>query len=207
VTRAAVGSACLSGIQSLCASRAPVGASRVWGGPTRHFAPTAREHDAAPIRLVGVVVLSQSNSSPARRGNGVGRGGPARGYSWPPFEKGNSARLVHGMYAQKFSPLDEEEIAETAELLRALLPTYATAFEPAIQLLSARLWRLRRAYRFVQETSEAELPRNFSEKLNSLESLIDRSLRALGLTPSAAAELGVNLARLAAGGEHGPSFD
>ncbi|MFL5960122.1 MAG: hypothetical protein ACJ75G_07670 [Gaiellaceae bacterium] len=111
------------------------------------------------------------------------------------------------MYAGKFSPSDEEGIAETADLLREIVPTYASAFEVAIQLLAARLWRLRRAYEFVAATPEGELPRNFGEKLNSLELLINRTLAALGLTPASAAELGVNLARLAAGGEHGPAFE
>jgi len=111
------------------------------------------------------------------------------------------------MYAKKFQPLDTEEIAETADLLRDILPTYASAFEPALQLLAARLWRLRRCYEFVANTPEGDLPRNFGEKLNSLELLINRTLAALGLTPASAAELGVNLARLSAGGEHGPSFE
>jgi hypothetical protein len=152
--------------------------------------------------------LSPNANAPAnRRGNGPGQGGPARGYSWPPFEKGNTVSLRHGMFAKRFRPLDEEEIEQTADLLREILPTYASAFEPALQLLSARLWRLRRAYAFVAATPEGELPRNFGEKLNSLELLINRSLAALGLTPVSAAELGINLARLADVGEHGPSFD
>jgi hypothetical protein len=41
-----------------------------------------------------------------RRGNGAGHGGPAsglpaRGYSWPPFEKGNTAALVHGATSER----------------------------------------------------------------------------------------------------------
>jgi hypothetical protein len=151
--------------------------------------------------------MSPNDNAPAKQANGPGRGGPARGYSWPPFKEGNTVSLRHGMFAKRFQPLDEEEIAETADLLREILPTYASAFEPAIQLLSARLWRLRRAYEFVAATPEGELPRNFGEKLNSLELLINRTLAALGLTPVSASELGVNLARLAGVGEHGPSFD
>ena len=34
----------------------------------------------------------------ARRGNGRGRGGPARGYSWAPFEDGNDVALKHGFF-------------------------------------------------------------------------------------------------------------
>jgi hypothetical protein len=68
-----------------------------------------------------------SSSTPAKRtGNG-----PARGYSWPPFENGNRAAVKHSFYAKRFQPLEREEIAETAELLRSLLPVYSTAFEPS----------------------------------------------------------------------------
>jgi len=172
---------------------------------TRQFPWPTRQSDAAPIRLVGAESVSRSGNVPAR-GNGAGRG-PARGYSWEPFKPGNQVALRHGMFAEKFSPLDSEEIAATADLLREILPTYAVAFEPALQLLAARLWRLKRAYAFVQETPEGELPRNFGEKLNSLELLVNRTLSALGLTPVAASELGVNLKRLADAGEHGPAFD
>ena len=41
-------------------------------------------------------------------------GGPARPYSWPPFEPGNTASLVHGAYS-------ERAIAERAELVHAEL--------------------------------------------------------------------------------------
>jgi hypothetical protein len=154
-----------------------------------------------------VVGLSRSGGVPARRGNGAGRGGPARNYSWKAFELGHRASVKHSMFAKQFSPLDLEEIEATADALRAILPTAADAFEPMLQLLAARLWRLKRAYEFVAATPEGELPRNFGEKLNSLELLINRTLAALGLTPVSASELGVNLARLAGVGESGPAFD
>jgi hypothetical protein len=111
------------------------------------------------------------------------------------------------MYAKQFQPLDLEEIEATADRLREICPTYASAFEPMLQLLSARLWRLRRAYEFVAAHSEDDLPRNFSEKLNSLELLINRTLAALGMSPVAASELGINLRRLAEVGEQGAAFD
>jgi hypothetical protein len=49
-------------------------------------------------------------------GDGRGGGtGPARGYSWPPFEAGNSAALTHGAYS-------EPRVAERAqEILTAVL--------------------------------------------------------------------------------------
>jgi hypothetical protein len=100
------------------------------------------------------------------------------------------------------------EIAETAELLRSLLPVYASAFEVALQLLAARLWRLRRGYEFVEKTPEGEIPAKFLESLNALENLVGRSLARLGLDPIAASELGINLTRLSAAGEDGiPPFN
>jgi hypothetical protein len=115
--------------------------------------------------------------------------------------------LRHGLFSEQLRVLDKEEIGDIASVLRELLPTYAPSFEVAVELLAARIWRLKRAYRFVADTSEVDLPRNFSEKLASLELLVNRTLKELGLTPVSASELGVNLKRLADVGEHGPAFD
>jgi hypothetical protein len=101
----------------------------------------------------------------------------------------------------------EKEIAETAELLRSLLPIYASAFEPLLQITAARLWRLRAAYAYVDRTPVDERSKSFEEGMGSLENLVARSLAALGMTPVAAAELGVNLAKLAAGEGAIPPFD
>jgi|SoiMetStandDraft_5_1073268.scaffolds.fasta_scaffold90676_1 hypothetical protein len=152
--------------------------------------------------------MAQSNSTPAKRkGNGPGRGGDARGYAWEPFREGSTVSIRHGLYSGRFAPLEKVEIDQTAELLRSILPTYASAFEPALQLLAACLWRLRCGYEFVEKTPEGELPKHFLETLNSLEHLVNRSLASLGVTPIAASELGVNLARLAAGSDDEPTFD
>lgn len=41
--------------------------------------------------------------------SGAGHGGPARGYSWAPFEAGNTIRLVHGAYSPRtIAPLADE---------------------------------------------------------------------------------------------------
>jgi hypothetical protein len=144
-----------------------------------------------------------------RRANGAGHGGPARRYSWPPFEQGNTASLKHGLYAGTFQLLDgEQEIAEIADAVRAALPIYASAFEVGIQLLAGRIWRLKRGYQHVARTPEGELPKSFLESLNALENVVSRTVARLGLDPIAAAELGVNLQRLAAGSEDGqPPFN
>jgi hypothetical protein len=102
----------------------------------------------------------------------------------------------------------EAEIDELADAVRSLLPVYASALELSIQLLAARIWRLRRGYQFVKKTSEGEIPPKFLESLNALENLINRSVARLGLDPVSAMELGVSLSRLAAGGADGaPRFN
>ena len=134
---------------------------------------------------------------PAKRtGNGVGKG-PARGYSWPPFENGNTAARRHAFYAERFQPLEREEIATTAELLRSVLPLYSTAFEPAVQLLAARLWRIKRAYEYIGEHAEEDVPRSLLVNLGTLENSVSRDFEAIGLSPHSAAALGIDLQRLA----------
>lgn len=36
-----------------------------------------------------------------RHGKGPGWGGPARGYTWPPFEEGNTAAMTHGATSER----------------------------------------------------------------------------------------------------------
>jgi len=105
------------------------------------------------------------------------------------------------MYATKFQPAEAEEISETADLLRSLLPTYAPAFEPYLQILSARLWRLKRGYRFIEERAEDDVPPAVLKNLGGLENTVNRDFEALGLSPRSASELGINLARLARASE------
>ena len=151
--------------------------------------------------------MADPDKNPERQ-NGNGGKGPARGYSWPPFEAGHQLSRKHGFYATKFSPVEQEEADQTADLLRSLLPTYATAFEPAIQILSARLWRLKRGYRFLEQRAEDDVPAAVLKNLGVLENPISRDFEALGLSPRSAAELGINLQRLMREAEdEGPDFN
>jgi hypothetical protein len=146
------------------------------------------------------------SATPAKRANGAGKG-PARGYSWPPFENGNRTALTHGVYLTKFSEDDRAEIEEIADSLRAAVPVYSASFEPTIRMCAARVWRWRRAYAYLSERGE-DASRALLKDLNTLERSLQRDLADLGVSPKAAAELGVNLARLAAvNPEEGPAFD
>jgi hypothetical protein len=64
-------------------------------------------------------------------------------------------------------------------------------------MTAARIWRWRRAYAYLAEHGE-DASHALLRDLNVLERSLQRDLADLGLSPRAAAELGVNLARLAA---------
>ena len=78
-----------------------------------------------------------------RGGNGARRGGPARGYSWEPFEIGNEAALKHRAYATVALGPRADTIANE---LRPNVPGYASADEGAVRLLALgwRGWSARR---------------------------------------------------------------
>lgn len=74
-------------------------------------------------------------------------------------------------------------------------------------MTATRIWRWRRAYAYLSEHGE-DPSRALLRDLNVLERSLQRDLADLGVSPRAAAELGVNLARLAAAsGEDEPGFD
>jgi hypothetical protein len=148
------------------------------------------------------VAKKVAERSPATRvGNGVGKG-PARGYSWPAFEVGNRAAVRHGVYLTKFGEGERGEIEEIAESLRAAATClfYSPAFEPLIQMAAARIWRWRRGYAYLAEHGE-EASAAVLRDLNVLERSLQRDLADLGVNPRSAAELGVDLVRLAAATE------
>ena len=133
---------------------------------------------------------------PAKRDTGKGA---ARGYSWPPFEIRNRAALTHGVYLQKFADDERAEIEEIAESLREAVPLYSPSFEPTLRMCAARIWPWRRAYRYLSERGE-DASRGLLRDLNTLERSLQRDFDSLGVSPRAAGELGVNLAKLAATG-------
>jgi hypothetical protein len=123
--------------------------------------------------------------------------GPARGYSWPPFEKGHTLSVKSGFWA---SPLlrahDREEVAEIEASLRELMPVYAPSFAPMVEQAACRIWRQRRAYRDLSENGLVRdgHPAPLLVDLAKLERQISRDLVELGMTPRSAAALGVDVA-------------
>jgi hypothetical protein len=125
-------------------------------------------------------------------------GQPARGYSWPPFEPGNTAAVRSGFWASPtLRPDDRAEVEEIAASLREVMPLYLAAFEPVLEQLACRLWRQRRAYGDLSEHGILRAdgkPAPILIDLSKLERQIARDLADLGMTPRAAAALGVDVA-------------
>ena len=130
-----------------------------------------------------------------RGGNGRGRGGPARGYSWPPFEPGNQLQRTHGAYAAAASFGDE--VDERAAVLAPLVPCYLDSDAPAVSLLALTLGRIVRGEQALASAEDdgktdtaATLRRDLRGWVNTATKLLD----ALGMTPTARARLGLDVA-------------
>jgi hypothetical protein len=93
-------------------------------------------------------------------------------------------------------PDDRDEVAAIAASIRPLVPCYRPEFEPAIEQLSCRVWRQRRAYRDLSEHGVVRNgePAPILAELSKVERAISRDLDSLGMTPRAAAALGLDLA-------------
>jgi hypothetical protein len=131
-------------------------------------------------------------------GKGPGHGGPARGYSWPPAEPGNTLAVKSGFWMSPM--LRDEDIAEVNEIaaaIRDLMPVWRPEFEPAVELLSCRIWRVRRGYRDLSEHGLIRdgQPASVLSALAKAEGAISRDLATFGMTPTSAVALGLDLMR------------
>jgi hypothetical protein len=125
-----------------------------------------------------------------RRGNG----------SWEPFPAEHKLSTKHGFWG---SPLlreaDRAEVAEIASAIVELMPSFHPSFAVAVEGLACKLWRVRRAYGDLSANGllrDGE-PAPVLKMLGQVENSIQRDLEALGLTPRAAAALGLDVASTA----------
>jgi hypothetical protein len=139
------------------------------------------------------------SAAPAKRANGAGKG-PARGYSWPPFENGNRAAIKSAFYATKLAASEREEVAEITDVLRDLSPLDGDAQEPLLALTASMLWRQRVAVKYIDDHGIDQVAKSSSllRDLATLERSLLANLKALALTPQAAADLGLTWARTSA---------
>lgn len=113
-----------------------------------------------------------------------------------PFERGNKVGERHGFYSQVLNPVDNDELAEIADVLRELTPLDADALEPLVSLVAGQLWRRRRAYADLDANGVVRArgkPAPILRDLSTLERSILEGLKALALTPQAAASLNLTL--------------
>jgi hypothetical protein len=118
--------------------------------------------------------------------------------SWPPFAAEHRLSTKHGFFS---SPLlreaDREEVAEIAGAIVELMPSWHPSFALAVEGLACKLWRQRRAYADLTANGlvrEDGKPAPVLHHLVAVENAIARDLEALGLTPRAAAALGLDVA-------------
>jgi hypothetical protein len=115
-----------------------------------------------------------------------------------PVGTGNRLAERHAFHSTVLTPVEHEEPTEIADALRELSPLDTDALEPLVQLIAGQLWRRRRAYADLEAHGVVRARGKAAPILRDLETL-ERSildgLKALSLTPQAAASLGLTLAR------------
>lgn len=129
--------------------------------------------------------------------------GPARNYTWPPFEKNNTAAMKHGAKSERMiRPIAEALVEQLLEQARA--PQSPTAYLAEVSY-SAAVWawarceaRVALLVRWLEEqggdlTEEGEV-RPAAEMLRKYEAQGERLRARLGLDPLARARLGKDLA-------------
>jgi Phage terminase, small subunit len=143
-----------------------------------------------------------------QRGNGAGRGGPARGYSWPPFQPGNQVARKHGGYSLLGIGERGNEICDS---IREAMPVYSPADETVVQLLGVTCARIERANEAIATVDESATPlgaylagkdgqdlapalHRLRQDLRAWIGLARRLSNDLGLTPTSRARLGLDIA-------------
>lgn len=113
------------------------------------------------------------------------------------FQPGHELRRTHGMYAALKAD-DQAEIDANADALREALVTlniWSEAFTPYVQSLAGALLLRSRGLAEVLSKGIANASPTLVRDLITLERRVQSGQEALGLTPTTAAELGVNLTR------------
>lgn len=134
---------------------------------------------------------AQGTDQPGDNCQAVGHG-PARGYSWPPFEDGNTAALVHGGYSGR-------SVAERAELVRADLyrvapwledqPSFAIAVERFLAVEARARIFAEHIERLAAEKGAGAIPTRIAEVANATARLANDLGAQLGLDPLSFAKI------------------
>jgi hypothetical protein len=133
--------------------------------------------------------------------SGPGRGGPARGYSWPPFQPGNKVRLRHGARDPALVEPRARELVPS--ILEANPHLDAGRDGAAVYRYAVALARIERVYRWLSEQPDpvfaderAGAVHAVYERLERWERQAERAEQQLAIGPLVRTKLG--LTRLAA---------
>lgn len=111
------------------------------------------------------------------------------------FEPGNEINVRHGARAVvRLAP----RIAALVEALRPLVPAGSGSDEPVLAVLAGVMARIEAAQAYLDEhgiVDEHGQPRPILKQLSTWENTAVRTLDKLGCTPTARAQLGLDLAR------------
>ena len=126
---------------------------------------------------------------------GAGRGGPARDYSWEPFELGNEAAVRHGAWSERrVAPLADQARTRLLDVAPWLA---SPAFAPAVEAWARAEARVALVDTYVAEQGpldENGKPRPAIELLIRLERLALTLRQAVGLDPASRARIERDLA-------------
>jgi hypothetical protein len=126
------------------------------------------------------------SESPARVG------GPARGYSWPPFEPGNAVSVRHGAYATlQLNPRAQEIAGWLGEQMG---DAFDPKFSAAIETAALAFARVERAMGPLLELSEDEIEERHSrldDRARGWLRLGLQTLEALGLARQTSSDVNV----------------
>jgi hypothetical protein len=115
---------------------------------------------------------------------------------------GNRLAVKHNGFVTKFTPAEISEIRELEDQIRPLVPLQSPTIEPAISVLAGALWRRSRLYDYLDQhgfhrgRTDREQLRPAVEVLGQIEGRIIDVMKTLGMTPKAAADLNLSLAKL-----------
>ncbi len=147
-----------------------------------------------------------ADRTPAKRGNGPGRGGSARGYSWPPFEPGNKAAVKHGALSPE---LVEPRARELRPLVFDVNPHLALERDgAAVYRYCVTLARIERVYAWLGEQLDPVFDdagqgntHGVYERLERWERQADGAEERLAIAPLTRAKLGLDQLRAVATAE------
>jgi len=123
------------------------------------------------------------------KGKGLGHGGPARDYSWPPFQPGHTLSTRHGGYALVALRGRAEELA--AGIREVMGTTYEPRFDVAVSGAALVLARIEAAFAALEAAENPDELKSLDTRCRQWMSQLLSWLAALGLTPQSAASLGL----------------